>query len=275
MDPQNSRPVILISNDDGIDSPGLLALTQAMQSVGEAAVFAPEHNWSAAGHTKTMHKPLRATRTTLADGTPAYAISGAPSDCVALALLGILPQKPDLVVSGINRGANLGHDLTYSGTVAAAMEGVIFGIPAIAFSLDTFERPDETVLRYCGDFAAHLARLVLQHGLPPNTLLNVNFPNVPPEKVAGVEITRQGQREYRDVLIERQDPRGRAYYWIGGEEPAGIAEAGTDIGALAQNRISINPIHLDLTAYQVMEHLRAWPWELDQIVTVKSGPKST
>ncbi len=252
------RPLILVSNDDGIDSPGLLALKQALEEVGEVTVCAPEHNWSAAGHTKTMHKPLRISETTLADGSRAYTTSGAPSDCVALAIMGILRRKPDLVVSGINRGANLGHDLTYSGTVAAAMEGVIFEVPAIAASLDCREEPRPEVLRDAAAFLARLARLVLAHGLPRNTLLNVNIPNRPWDQIAGVQITRQGQRVYRDVLVERKDPWGRNYYWIGGDEPIGIVEEGTDVGALYEGKISITPIQLDLTNHEFMDELRQW-----------------
>jgi 5'-nucleotidase len=255
------RPLILVSNDDGVDAPGLLALKQALATVGEVAVYAPEHNWSAAGHTKTMHKPLRVTPTTLADGSPAFTTSGAPADCVALALMGLLPRPAALVVSGINRGANVGHDLTYSGTVAAAMEGVIFGVPSIAVSLDSVDRPDPAVLGDAAAFVARLAQAVLTHGLPPNTLLNVNIPNRPASEIQGIEITRQGQRVYRDVLVERQDPRGRNYYWIGGDEPTGVPESGTDIGALADGRISITPIELDLTHYGLLEELRMWHLE--------------
>lgn len=253
------RPLILVSNDDGIDSPGLLALKQALEAVGEVTVCAPEHNWSAAGHTKTMHKPLRISETTLADGSRAYTTSGAPADCVALAIMGILPRKPDLVVAGINRGANLGHDLTYSGTVAAAMEGVIFEVPSIAVSLDCKNTPDPQVLRDAAAFVARLARQVLTHGLPPNTLLNVNVPNLPAQEIAGVEVTRQGQRVYRDVLVERKDPWGRNYYWIGGDEPTGIVEEGTDVGAVYEGKISITPVQLDLTNHSFMDELKKWP----------------
>jgi 5'-nucleotidase len=260
------RPLILVSNDDGIDAPGLLALKQALEEVGGVTVCAPEHNWSAAGHTKTMHKPLRISETTLADGSRAYTTSGAPSDCVALAIMGILHRKPDLVVSGINRGANLGHDLTYSGTVAAAMEGVIFEVPAIAASLDCREEPRPEILRDAAAFIARLALLVLTRGLPRpcrphglrNTLLNVNIPNRPWEEIAGVEVTRQGQRVYRDVLVERKDPWGRNYYWIGGDEPTGIVEEGTDVGALYEGKISITPVQLDLTNHEFMDELRKW-----------------
>jgi len=246
---------ILITNDDGVDAPGLLALQKALRGVGEVTVFAPDHNWSAAGHTKTMHKPLRVSQTTLLDGTLAYTTTGGPSDCVALVLLGILDHQPDLIVSGINQGANVGHDITYSGTLAAAMEAVIFGIPALAVSLDSYQSED---FAGAAQIAARLVKLVLERGLPADTFLNVNVPAVPQDEVAGVRITRLGKRVYRDTLVERQDPRGRNYYWIGGEPPTGVPEEGTDIWALANNCVSITPLHLDMTQYQMMEELRRW-----------------
>jgi len=259
--PMNLRTMnlrILVTNDDGIDAPGLLSLQKALRGVGEVTVLAPDHNWSAAGHTKTMHKPLRVDQTTLPDGTLAYMTTGAPSDCVVLAVLGILDHQPDLVVSGINQGANVGHDITYSGTVAAAMEAVISGIPALAVSLDSYQSQD---FAYAARFAARLAKLVLERGLPSNSFLNVNVPAVPSDEIAGVKITRLGQRVYHDRLVERQDPRGRNYYWIGGEPPSGVPEEGTDIWALANNYVSITPLHLDMTEYQMMEQLRRWRLE--------------
>ncbi len=251
---------ILVTNDDGVDAPGLLALQQALREVGEVTVFAPDHNWSAAGHTKTMHKPLRVKQTTLLDGTSAYSTSGAPSDCVALVTLGLLDHQPDLVVSGINQGANVGHDITYSGTIAAAMEAVISGIPALAVSLDSYQSRG---FAYAAQVAARLAKLVLRRGLPPNTFLNVNVPAVPQDQgeIAGVRITRLGKRVYSDKLVERQDPRGRNYYWIGGEPPSGVPEEGTDIWALANGYVSVTPLHLDMTEYQMMEELERWGLE--------------
>jgi len=250
---------IFVTNDDGVDASGLLILQKALQEVGEVTVFAPDHNWSAAGHTKTMHKPLRVNQTTLLDGTLAYTSTGAPSDCVALAVLGILKHRTDLVVSGINQGANVGHDITYSGTVAAAMEAVIFGIPAIAVSLDSYESED---FAYAARFAAGLVKLALERGLPPDVFLNVNVPALPQGEIAGIKITRLGKRVYSDKLVERQDPRGRNYYWIGGEPPSGVPEEGTDIWALANNYVSITPLHLDMTQYQMVEELRQWGLEI-------------
>ncbi len=251
-------PYILLTNDDGIDSPGLLALKQAVEEIGEVVVVAPDHNWSAAGHTKTMHKPLRVNHTTLADGSPAYTTTGTPSDCVTLALMGILQRPPDLVISGINNGHNLGQDLTYSGTVTAAMEAVIDGVPAVAVSFGARQGD----FSYTARFAASLAALVLDKGLPSGILLNVNVPALPPEKVRGVEITRLGKRVYRDSLVERTDPYGRAYYWIGGDPPSGVAEEGTDIWAIANDCISITPIHLDMTEYRALEELKGWQIEV-------------
>lgn len=258
MPESTKRPYILVTNDDGVESPGLLRLKQAVEQVGETVVFAPDHNWSAAGHTKTMHKPLRVTQTELDDGSPAYTTNGAPSDCVALALLGILEREPDLVISGINNGPNLGHDITYSGTVAAAMEAVIFGLPAVAVSLDTYEGLKPAVLEGAASFAAGVVATVLEHGLPQGHLLNVNVPNRPTNEVAGVAITQLGRRVYQDVLIERSDPRGRPYYWIGGEAPTGVDEQGTDIGAVSQGKISVTPIHLDMTAFDLIDEVEHW-----------------
>jgi 5'-nucleotidase len=246
---------ILISNDDGITGPGLLPLKQALDAMGEVTVIVPDRQRSASGHAKTMHKPLRIQKVSLADGSAAYSSTGAPSDCVALAVLGLLPTTPDIVISGINLGANVGQDITYSGTLAAAFEGTISDVPSIAVSLDTYEGGDFT---YAARFVARLAAEVLTRGLPDNVLLNVNVPNVPQQEIAGVEITRLGKRLYRDKLIKRKDPRGRDYYWIGGQRPTGRADAGTDIWALALNRVSMTPIHLDMTDYRFAEELKAW-----------------
>lgn len=253
--------LILLTNDDGVNSPGLLALKQAMQAVGELVVFAPDHNWSAAGHGKTMHKPLRVHEAKLSDGSPALITNGGPADCVALAMLGVLPRQPDLVISGINLGANVAQDMTYSGTVAAALEGLISGIPAIAISL-AIRDSGATDFLCAARFAATLARKVLESGRN-DVLLNVNVPAITGNEIVGVEITRLGKRIYRDVLVERQDPRGRKYYWIGGEPPMGVIEDGTDIAALAANKISVTPLQLDLTAHHMLNELRSWQLRIE------------
>ena len=246
---------ILVTNDDGIDSPGLLLLKQALERLGAVSVVAPDRNWSAAGHTKPLDKPLRVVKTQLTDGHEALATDGTPSDSVALALLGVLADRPDLVVSGINKGPNLGGDITYSGTVAAAMEAVLNGIPGIAVSLDAYAEWD---FRFAAEFAAQLAEQVITRGLEPDVLLNVNVPSKPREGIQGVKITRLGHRIYRDVLLERQDPRGQTYYWIGGEMPTGRADEGTDVKALVDGYVSITPIHLDLTNHGLIKELETW-----------------
>ncbi len=260
-------PHILVTNDDGYQAPALTILARALRRVGEVTVFAPDHNWSAAGHTKTMHKPLRITKGTLDGDIPLYVTTGTPSDCVALALLGVVTTPFDLVVSGINNGANLGHDVTYSGTVAGAMEGAVAGKPAIAASMEHTDGPAEDGkagdIEFAAAFVAQLSRQVLEHGLSRYGLLNVNFPAVPSREIAGVRITRLGIRVYHDVLVERLDPKGRPYYWIGGEPPTGQPEEGTDVGALACRNISITPLNLDMTDRGQLAHLGQWPlqWE--------------
>ena len=204
-----------------------------------------------------MHKPLRIDRDTLPDGTPRFVTTGTPSDCVGLALLGVLPEPPDLVISGINQGANLGHDVTYSGTLAAAMEATVFGLPAIAASQEVCDEC-EGDLEFAASKVALVARKVLEHGLPPDSFLNVNFPALAPDRVRGIQLTRLGRRIYRDVLIKRVDPKGRPYYWIGGDPPDGEPLPGTDIGALAQGYISVTPLNLDMTDRAQLAELRAW-----------------
>jgi 5'-nucleotidase len=250
---------ILVTNDDGVQAPGLLALAQEIRKLGKVTVFAPDHNWSASGHVKTMDRPLRVRETTLADGSQAFMSDGAPSDCVALPLLGLLEEKVDLVVSGINPNANVGHDVTYSGTVTAAMEAVIDGIPGIAVSLDS-PAGFMGLLDYSTAAAVgrRVAEQVLNDGLPEGIVLNVNVPYLGEKDLKGYMITRQGLRVYRDELDSRLDPRGHPYYWIGGEAPTGVVEEGTDFGALAGGYVSITPLQLDLTHYKAMDALKKW-----------------
>jgi 5'-nucleotidase len=253
---------ILVTNDDGVMASGLLALVQELRSLGQVTVLAPDRNWSASGHVKTLDRPLRIKEVQLADGTPALASDGAPSDCVALAVLGLLPEKIDMVVSGINSNANLGHDVTYSGTVTAAMEAAIWDLPGIAVSLDVPEDPPGWI--YYGPaarIARRVAASVARRGLPKDILLNVNVPFLYDEEIQGIKITRQGLRVYRDLLVVRTDPRGRPYYWIGGDAPTGVPDEGTDFGALAEGYVSVMPLHLDLTSYRTMEDLQSWPWD--------------
>jgi 5'-nucleotidase len=249
------RPLILLTNDDGVHAPGLLALHCALRTWADIAILAPERNWSASGHSKTMHKPLRVSPTRLEDGTEALAASGSPSDCVALALLGVVERRPDLVVSGINVGENVSTDLTYSGTVAAAMEGYIGGVSSMAVSLNSHQPYDPAA---AARYASLIARRMLRAATAAPILLNVNVPALPFDQIRGIAVTRLGLRVYRDALDLRADPRGRTYYWIGGEPPAGVPEEGTDVGALEAGFVSVTPIHLDLTDYARLEDVRSW-----------------
>jgi 5'-nucleotidase len=252
---------ILITNDDGISAPGLLALSKELAKSYQVTVIAPDRNWSASGHVKTMHRPLRVKEVSLAGGLHAFASDGAPSDCVALAMLGLIEQNIDIVVSGINPNANVGHDVTYSGTVTAAMEAAIWGIPGIAVSLDS-PQGYEGELEYGP--AARVARkvvdMVIKQNLNSKTVLNVNVPYLDDQLIKGYQITRQGLRVYRDRLDRRLDPRGQAYYWIGGDSPTGVPVEGTDIGSLAEGYVSITPLHLDLTANKMLGKLQEWEW---------------
>lgn len=255
---------ILVTNDDGVTAPGLLALAEEMSKLGQVSILAPDHNWSASGHVKTLDRPLRVKEVRLSDQITAWASDGAPSDCVALAVCGFIQEKIDLVVSGINPYANLGHDVTYSGTVTAAMEAAIWGFPAIAMSL---ESPEHLIgpadYRPSARIARVVAQSVMRYGMAPNVLLNVNVPYLPYEQLKGIRITRQGLRVYHDKLDQRLDPRGKPYYWTAGDLPTGIPDRGTDIGVLAEGCVSVTPIQLDLTAYHAIPDLNAWEWETD------------
>ena len=259
---------ILVTNDDGVTAPGLLALSQAMKPFGNIRILAPDRNWSGSGHVKTLDRPLRIRETKLSDGQSAWASDGAPSDCVALALHGFFAEKFDLVVSGINPMPNLGHDVTYSGTVTAAMEAVIWGVPGIAFSLGA----DENGLSI-SDFipavsiAQKVIEAVIHNSLPVGILLNVNIPMLQEGHIQGFRTTRLGLRVYNDHLDRREDPRGLPYYWIGGDTPSGIPENGTDIGALSDGYVSVTPLHLDLTAYTAIPWVAKWHLNVNTPVT--------
>ena len=253
---------ILVTNDDGVQAPGLLSLAQEMRKLGKVTVFAPDRNWSASGHVKTMDRPLRVREEILADGSPALSTDGAPSDSVALALLGVVKEKVDLVVSGINPHENIGHDVTYSGTVTAAMEAVIGGVPGMAVSLHAPEDFHGTLdYSTAAKVGRRVAARLLAGGLPEGVFLNINVPYLEEDEIKGFMVTRQGLRVYRDALDARTDPRGRPYYWIGGEFPIGVLEEGTDYGAIKAGYVSITPMQLDLTAWEAMEQLKKWEWK--------------
>ncbi len=244
---------ILVTNDDGIHAPGIRALAEELAGLGEVAVVAPDRERSAVGHALTLHHPLRAER--IAHNW--FAVDGTPTDCVNLGIHSLLDFQPNLVVSGINRGGNLGDDITYSGTVAGALEATLMGIPAIAVSLVTAGVGDN----YCAAarWTARLLRIVKDKGLPRDTFLNVNVPDLPHEELREPLITAQGKRRYEGTIVDKVDPRGRNYYWIGTADLNFQDIEGTDFAAVSRGHISITPLHLDLTNYQSFATLREWP----------------
>ena len=247
----SKRPFILLTNDDGVQSPGLQSLAAAMKRVGRPVIVAPDRDNSAASHSLTMNRPLKVCRLE----EDIYSVDGTPADCVTLALSKILPGPPDLLVSGINPGANLGNDISYSGTVSAAREGAIRGIPSFAVSLVGKEN---FCFKTAADFAGQLAGLIFKHGMPGETLLNVNVPNLNEAEIKGVKVTRQGRRQYKGGIKEITDPWGRPCFWIGGGTPTGDRGEGSDSHEILENYISITPIHLDLSNYDVMTELEGF-----------------
>jgi len=247
-----TKPRILVTNDDGIQAHELKLLAGALEAVGEVWVFAPDRQQSAVGHGVSLQRPLRVHK--VKDRW--FMVDGTPTDCVMLAVRDLMGVRPDLVVSGINPGANLGDDVTYSGTVAGAYEGMLLGVPSFAISDVSYKpRHAETA----AEFAATLARYVIEHGIPADTTLNVNVPDVPPAEIAGVSITRMGRRHYQDEIIRREDPRGGVYYWIGGAEPSHVAESGSDFEAIGNKRISVTPLGRNLTNDAAINVLRDSP----------------
>ncbi len=255
------KPLILLTNDDGIYAEGTLILREYLRQVGEVVVVVPDRPRSASGHSITLHKPLRVTEIIAPDGQPAFMTNGTPSDCVVLALRGdFLSRRPQVVVSGINFGANLGYDVTYSGTVSAAMEAAIGGVSAVAVSL-VIAKGVPVDYRPAAQFTLEVVKILCERPLPPHSLLNINIPH----PAQGVQVTRQGVRTYSGELIKRFDPSGRPYYWMGGEVPLDRLEPGTDVSAVAQGYISVTPLHLDLTAYPLLEELSHWR-EFQQLI---------
>lgn len=245
---------ILVTNDDGIHSAGLRTLVEHLCEDFEVLVVAPEREQSAVGHSITLHKPLRMQPASIA-GLPvkAFQTNGTPADCIVLGMLADLGGA-DLVVSGINAGANLGEEIFYSGTVSAAAEAAIQGLPAFAISVADREQPN---FAPAGEFARHLAHVVLDIGLPAGSLLNVNVPNLPADEIRQAKVTRLGKRSYANKLEQRTDPWGRPYYWFSGQPEEVDSGSGTDIGAIADGHISITPVHIDITDYSLLEKLQA------------------
>jgi 5'/3'-nucleotidase len=246
---------ILVTNDDGIHAAGLKALAEALRSLGHVTVIAPDREQSAASHALTLHRPLRIRKVE----PDVLSVDGTPTDCVLLGVHGFLKRKPDLVVSGINHGPNMGNDTSYSGTVAAAVEGTFLGIPSVALSLATWEEADFTP---AGEVACELVRNFLQHGIRPGMCISVNIPPLPRDRMRGVRVTRLGKRVFRDVIVEKTDPRGKLYYWIGGEDPTWEADELSDFNAVSEGFVSVTPLLLELTDYKAIVEMEGWGLKL-------------
>ena len=247
----DSRPRILVTNDDGIHSAGLTSLAKALSRVGDVWVVAPDRERTAVAHAVTLHKPLRIHQVE----KQVYAVNGTPVDCVNLALLNILPKRPHLLVSGINKGVNLGDDVLYSGTVSAAVEGTILGVPSMAVSQ---EGRDQFHFATGAHYAVRVARLILRQGLPEETLVNLNIPNRTVETVTGVRVTCLSRRRFENPIIEKVDPHGRSYFWIAGTRVSWSRNKDADHEAIAEGAVSLTPLHLDSTNYGALDQLRTW-----------------
>jgi 5'-nucleotidase len=254
---RKSKPYILICNDDGIDAPGIFALVKEVKKFASVAVIAPDKQQSAIGHAITMNYPLRATTFEKNGEFFGYAVEGTPADAVKLGVRSLLKRKPDLLISGINHGSNTAISVMYSGTVSAATEGTILGIPSIAISLTTKNEVGD--FRYAAKFARKLALLVKRKGLPSGTLLNVNVPSVPEKKIRGVLVTRQGKSSWNDSFEVRRDPSQKEYFWLTGELEVVDTSPDTDQVAVMENYVSITPIHYDLTDYPMVKRMKGWP----------------
>ncbi|MBC7473205.1 MAG: 5'/3'-nucleotidase SurE [Candidatus Sericytochromatia bacterium] len=258
---------ILVSNDDGIFAPGIKILAEKLATEHEVYVIAPDRERSANGHALTLNKPLRAEEVNIFDGVKfACHVNGTPADCVKLAIGAILEEMPDMVISGINRGQNMGTDIMYSGTVSAAMEGTILGIPSIALSLASFS---DVHYETGAEFALKLANELATKELPSKTLLNVNIPAIPADQVKGVKITKLGVHKYTDIFEKRTDLRGKHYYWFAGESLEYQDEEDTDIVAVKKGYISVTPIHYDLTNYEFLNDLKNWDVNIKDKIEVK------
>jgi 5'-nucleotidase len=247
---------LLCTNDDGILAPGLQTLTEAAERLGEVHVVAPDREQSATSHSLTLHHPVRPVRR----GDRRWQVDGTPTDCVMLAVEALMPDRPDFVLSGVNHGQNMGEDVLYSGTVAAAMEGVMLGIPAVALSFAGGDlRADPSTLAGLADLVADLLQHVFElPGVPADTLLNVNIPPLPPAEVRGVKLTRLGRRVYSNSLTPMQDPWGRDIYWIGGGSATWRGEADSDFQAVRDGFVSVTPLSLDLTNHGLLTDTGSW-----------------
>jgi len=247
------KPLILVSNDDGFRSEGIRALALALKKLGRVVVVAPDDEQSASSHSLTLHRPLRIFR----HGGDVFSVNGTPTDCITLATHTILKSRPDLIVSGVNRGANLCDDVHYSGTVSAAVEGALMGIPSIAVSLVAYGE-DKPHFEAAAGFASQLSRRLLKERLPLGFVLNVNVPNLPVSKIKGYEFTKLGKRDFGDVIVEKIDPRGRKYYWIAGNDKRFRDIPGSDGNGIKAGRITITPLQVDLTHYTLLDAMKVW-----------------
>lgn len=245
------KKLILVTNDDGIQADGLRALAESVEDLGDVFVVAPELEQSASSHSITLDRPLRIND----HGRNRYGVSGTPTDCVLLAIHTILDRKPDILISGINHGPNMGEDVIYSGTVAAALEGYILGIPSIAISLASW---DKVVFDDAAEAVRQLPVHMLKLGSARPNLWNVNIPAIPKGKIKGTRITKLGSRVYKDVIVEKKDPRGKDYFWIGGGEPGWSTGNDTDFAAVSTGYISVTPLRPDMTDYESIELLKEW-----------------
>ena len=251
---------ILVTNDDGVQAAGIRALAEALAPLGSVSIIAPDREQSAMSHALTLHRPLRVQK--IAEGI--LSVDGTPTDAVLLGVHGFLKRMPSLVVSGINHGPNMGNDVLYSGTVAAASEGAFLGIPSVAISLAAGGQAD---FGPAARVARNLIRGLLRRGLPAHTCLNVNIPSVSWEEIRGVKITRLGKRVYRDVIVEKTDPRGKAYYWIGGEDPTWEHDEASDFTAVSEGYVSVTPLSFELTDYKELVDLESSGISIDESET--------
>ncbi len=251
----SDKPLFLITNDDGIHAPGLDALNRSLSQIAEVMVVAPSIERSAVGHAITISEPLRVWEYEKNGEFFGYAVNGTPADCVKIAYWVIMDRKPDAVISGINQGSNTGINTIYSGTVSAATEGAILGLPSFAISLANWYHPE---FEYAGKFAKQLAQKLLQNKLPEGVYLNVNIPNCKEEEIQGVSITSQGQALYHETFHSRKDPHGRTYYWLDGEKTDKETDLNIDDGAIDAKYVSITPVHYDLTNYEQIQNLKSW-----------------
>jgi len=249
---------ILITNDDGINSEGLKVLSHAIGELGEVFVVAPDRQRSAVGLSVTLERPLRVESI----GERKFSVDGMPVDCVMLAIHRLMESTPDLIISGINEGQNIGYDIYHSGTVGAALAGTMFGIPSMAVSIadNRFSGTDKDIIRYdtAASIALKLAKNIFQRKLPTGTLLNINVPNLPLSEIEGIEVTRHCNSTYDIEILHRLDPRGKKYYWLGGEFQGNSDRSETDLDALQHNRASVTPLRLDITDYTMMQELSNW-----------------